>query len=247
MVVLPYVRRPWELGYQGVDGLFADQAVICLGFFLASLALRPVCRSLLQRSLPWISMELRALAWSSLLGTSAALAVSRLLISTPEPLELLEACAKASALLFLWCNLYFSVKQYPALRQQRGLLVQEEAETIRRASEEYASRFTVRSGSRIQVISAQDVEWIAAAGDYSELHTRTAVHLLRETMKSLEQKLDPARFARIHRSRIVSLACVLELRSLENRDYVIKLSDGSKHRCSRTYANRIERWLDGNY
>jgi len=110
-------------------------------------------------------------------------------------------------------------------------------------NEKYASRFTVRMGSRIQVVPAEDLEWISSAGDYTELHTRSAIHLLRETMNSLEQRLDPSRFARVHRSRIVNLAGILELRSIENREYIVKLRDGSQHRSSRTYADRIEGWL----
>jgi two-component system LytT family response regulator len=107
----------------------------------------------------------------------------------------------------------------------------------------YASRFVIRVGSRIQIVSAEDLDWIAAAGDYSELHTANATHLLRETMTTLEQKLDPAKFARIHRSRIVRLGEILELRSIENREYIVKLRNGSQHRSSRTYADRLERWL----
>jgi two-component system LytT family response regulator len=110
-------------------------------------------------------------------------------------------------------------------------------------NEKYASRFTVRTGSRIQVVPAEDLEWISSAGDYTELHTRSAIHLLRETMNSLEQRLDPSRFARVHRSRIVNLAGILELRSIENREYIVKLRDGSQHRSSRTYADRIKGWL----
>jgi two-component system LytT family response regulator len=109
--------------------------------------------------------------------------------------------------------------------------------------ERYASRFTVRMGSRIQVVAAEDLEWISSAGVYAELHTRSATHLLRETMNSLEQRLDPRRFARIHRSRIVNLARILELRSIENREYIVKLCDGSQHRSSRTYADGIEGWI----
>src|SRR5215472_14381287 len=82
----------------------------------------------------------------------------------------------------------------------------------------YISRLVVRTGSRIQVVSAEDLEWIAAAGDYAELRTRNGVYLLRETMNSLDRKLDPAQFARIHRSRIVKLAHILELRSIDNRE-----------------------------
>jgi len=112
-----------------------------------------------------------------------------------------------------------------------------------RDPEKYVSRFTVRTGSRIQIVLAEDVEWIGAAGDYAELHTRGRSHLLRETMSSLEHKLDPAKFLRIHRSRIVRADRILELRSIENREFTVKLSDGSEHRSSRTYAEQLENWL----
>jgi two-component system LytT family response regulator len=112
-----------------------------------------------------------------------------------------------------------------------------------RNPEKYVSRFTVRTGSRIQIVLAEDVEWIGAAGDYVEVHTRSRSHLLRETMSSLEQKLDPSKFLRIHRSRIVRTASILELRSIENREFAVKLADGSEHRSSRTYADLLENWL----
>ena len=254
---MPYVRQPAELGYRNLESLFTDQMVMCLGVFFASLALRPVCRSLVQRSLPWLAVQLRALGWSLLVGTTAALVVSRLIIAIPDRIELLEACFKASALLFLWCNLYFSIKhsqrQLPLESSHEPTLPpQPEAHSPSSLASldgkpcNYATRFSVRSGSRVQIVSVNDVAWISAAGDYSELHTSAGTHLLRETMKSLEQRLDPARFVRIHRSRIVCLPLILELRSAENREYVVKLSDGSQHRCSRTYVPRIDAWLHNN-
>jgi two-component system, LytTR family, response regulator len=112
-----------------------------------------------------------------------------------------------------------------------------------RDSEKYASRFVVRTGSRIQIVQAEDTDWIAAAGDYTELHVRGRAHLLRETMNSLEQKLDPAKFLRIHRSRIVRTDRIVELSSIDNREYLIKLTDGSQHRSSRTYAGNLDKWL----
>jgi two-component system, LytTR family, response regulator len=112
-----------------------------------------------------------------------------------------------------------------------------------RDSEKYASRFVVRTGSRIQIVHAEDTDWVAAAGDYTELHVRGRAHLLRETMNSLERKLDPAKFLRIHRSRIVRTGCIVELCAIDNREYLIKLSDGSQHRSSRTYAEKLDRWL----
>jgi two-component system, LytTR family, response regulator len=115
---------------------------------------------------------------------------------------------------------------------------------LARDPEKYVSRFVVRTGARIQIVPTEDTDWIAAAGDYSELHVRGRSHLLRETMQSLEQKLDPERFLRVHRSRIVRAACIVELTAIDNREYLIRLTDGSQHRSSRTYADKLQRWLN---
>jgi two-component system, LytTR family, response regulator len=116
-------------------------------------------------------------------------------------------------------------------------------EMLQRESVSYPSRFPVRTGSRIQVVLTEDIEWIAAAGDYVELHCTGRCNLLRETMNSLDEKLDPTHFLRIHRSRILRVKCIRELRAIDNREYLVKLTDGSEHRSSRTYADRLENWL----
>jgi two-component system LytT family response regulator len=121
------------------------------------------------------------------------------------------------------------------------------AEQVRSLMEErfgkYASRFAVRLGLQIQIVHVEDVEWVASAGNYVELHSKGRAHLLRETMSVLEERLDPTRFIRIHRSRIIQLGCIRELRFIDNREYLIRLSDGSEHRSSRTYADQLEAWL----
>jgi len=116
-------------------------------------------------------------------------------------------------------------------------------EMLDRTSEKWASRFAVQTGPRIQIVLAEDIEWIGAAGDYAELHVRGRCYLLRETMTSLERRLDPSKFLRIHRSRIVQTESILELSSIENREFNVKLSDGSQHRSSRSYADSLEHWL----
>lgn len=113
-----------------------------------------------------------------------------------------------------------------------------------RDSEKYAARFVVRIGARIQIVQVEDIAWIGAAGDYAELKVGARSHLLRETMNSLEQKLDPRDFLRIHRSRIVRTDCIVELSAIDNREYLVKLTDGSQHRSSRTYAEKLEKWLN---
>ena len=116
-------------------------------------------------------------------------------------------------------------------------------EMLRQKPGGFVSRFPVRVGSRIQLVFTDDIEWIAGAGNYAELHTPGRSHLLRETLNSLEQKLDPSQFLRIHRSKIVRATCIRELVPIDNREYLVRLSDRSEHRSSRTYADRLDQWL----
>jgi two-component system, LytTR family, response regulator len=125
----------------------------------------------------------------------------------------------------------------------KAMMAERVLQMLDQTSEKYASRFTVQTGSRIQIVLAEDVEWIGAAGDYVELHVNGRSYLLRETMASLELRLNPTKFLRIHRSRIVQTGSILELRSIENREFTVRLSDGSEHRSSRTYADRLDQWL----
>jgi two-component system, LytTR family, response regulator len=117
-------------------------------------------------------------------------------------------------------------------------------ELLNHESRSHVTRFPVKVGTRIQVVRTQDIDWIAAAGDYVELHSKGRSHLLHETMNSIEQKLDPQQFLRIHRSRIVRLELIQEAQSVDNREYMVRLSDGTEHRSGRTYADRLENWLD---
>jgi hypothetical protein len=141
---------------------------------------------------------------------------------------------QSAMVLFLWCSLYFSIKNWRPERSERPGDTADGQEFAT-----YAARFAIRSGSRIQVVPQENVLWISAARDYVELHTRTGTHLLRETMRSRQQKLDPARFVRIHRSRIVRWDQIVELSSREGGEYVVKLHDGSEHRSSRTYSGAL--------
>jgi len=127
--------------------------------------------------------------------------------------------------------------------ESKAEMAQRVMKVLDRAPDDFASRFTVHSGTCIQIVMAEDVEWIGAAGDYVELHANGRAFLLRETMTSLEKRLDPTKFIRIHRSRFVCSRGIVELQSIENREFMVKLSDGSEHRSSRSYADRLDRWL----
>ncbi len=99
----------------------------------------------------------------------------------------------------------------------------------------YVETFTVRVGSRIVFVNVADVTWIDADGDYATLHAGGKQHLVRESLQRLMQRLDPRQFVRVHRSTIVRIEQVAELRALTNRDALLRLHDGTPVRASRTY------------
>jgi len=100
-------------------------------------------------------------------------------------------------------------------------------------------RFAVRARDRFVIVAAADVEWIGAAGNYAELHLAGASHLVRATLNELEAGLDPARFARIHRSSLVRLDCVREVIPATHGDYDLVLASGAVLKLSRRYAGRV--------
>lgn len=107
-------------------------------------------------------------------------------------------------------------------------------------------RFVVKSSGRVRFVKAKDIEWVEAAGDYVRLHTAETAHLLRKTMKEMEQALDPGQFLRIHRSTIVNVDGLQELRPYgSNNEYVARLADGTERKVSRTYRDAVDAFFDG--
>jgi two-component system LytT family response regulator len=103
------------------------------------------------------------------------------------------------------------------------------------ASAPQARTFSVRVGSRTVLVPVAEVERIEADGDYATLHANGKTWLVRERLHNLATQLDPSQFHRVHRSSIVRLDMIAELRSLTNRDALLRLRDGSVLRASRTY------------
>ncbi len=101
------------------------------------------------------------------------------------------------------------------------------------------TRFVVRDRDRFVLLPALEVDWMRAAENYVELHARGATHLVRHTMKELAAKLDPRRFARIHRSVIVRIDHVLEIRAGASGDYEVTLHDGEVLPMSRTHRGAL--------
>lgn len=113
-----------------------------------------------------------------------------------------------------------------------------------RANNKYAERFVLKSIGRIYFIRTEEVDWIEAAGNYVNLHVGRENHLLRETMNNIENRLDPDRFLRIHRSAIVNIDFIKELSPLFNGDYKVVLNDDRELTLSRKYHDRLLRLFD---
>jgi two-component system LytT family response regulator len=103
--------------------------------------------------------------------------------------------------------------------------------------------FSVRVGSRTVLVPVADVERIEADGDYASLHANGKIWLVRERLHNLATQLDPRQFHRVHRSSIVRLDMITELRSLTNRDAMLRLRDGSVLRASRSYMPALTKAL----
>ncbi|MEP6620523.1 MAG: LytTR family DNA-binding domain-containing protein [bacterium] len=101
-------------------------------------------------------------------------------------------------------------------------------------------RFLVKTDGKMFFVNAGDVDWIEADGNYIRLHVGSVTHMIRETIASIERALPPARFARIHRSAIVNLDRVAEMRQWSSGDYIVVLTNGARLKLSRTYRANIE-------
>lgn len=101
-------------------------------------------------------------------------------------------------------------------------------------------RFLIKGGGRVLVLPVEEVDWIEAAGDYVRLHVGEKAHLLRDRISSLAEQLDPAKFARIHRSTIVNIERICELQPWGNREYIVLLKDGTPLKLSRGFRDDLE-------
>ncbi|HEX9981742.1 MAG TPA: LytTR family DNA-binding domain-containing protein [Thermoanaerobaculia bacterium] len=104
-----------------------------------------------------------------------------------------------------------------------------------RPAPDYAKRLAIKGDGRVILVDVDEVDRLEAAGNYVEVHSGARHHLVRDTMASLEARLDPARFVRVSRSSIINADRVRELQPMFNGDFVVVLRDGTKISGSRRY------------
>ena len=101
-------------------------------------------------------------------------------------------------------------------------------------------RLVVKSGGRLFFLRTDEIDWIEAAGNYVRLHVGPVSHLLRETMNAIEGRLDPEKFFRIHRSRIVNMERIQEMQPWLNGEYAVLLRTGTRLTLSRGYREKLQ-------
>lgn len=113
------------------------------------------------------------------------------------------------------------------------------AEPLPSEAPAHLERLAIKSGDRVTLLKTREIDWIEGAGVYVRLHVGKKSHLLRETLSNLEAQLDPDQFVRIHRSTIVNVERVRELKSYFHGEYIVYLHDGTQLKLSRSYREKL--------
>jgi two-component system LytT family response regulator len=109
----------------------------------------------------------------------------------------------------------------------------------------YLDRIGVETKGKVHFVPVREVDYIVASGPYAELVVSGRRYLIREAMQALEERLDPRRFMRVHRSAIVQLDRVEALLRGPGGDYEAQLRDGTKLRVSRRKREELAERLEG--
>ena len=105
--------------------------------------------------------------------------------------------------------------------------------------DDYHGRLVVKTGSQLVFLDPADVDWVEAEGVYVRIHTGGTTYLLRESLRNVEDRLDPIRFLRIHRSTILNVDRVRKIVPHFNGGAVVQLRDGTQLKMSRSYRDRV--------
>jgi two-component system, LytTR family, response regulator len=103
----------------------------------------------------------------------------------------------------------------------------------------YPDRLALPLGRRTQLVGVGEIDCVLAQANYVEIHVGPRRFVLRKTLSDLQRVLDPARFARVHRSLIIRVDAVAELESIGSGRFRLRLGSGSRFVTGRTYRNQV--------
>ncbi len=111
----------------------------------------------------------------------------------------------------------------------------------------FDKRLVIKSTGKVSFVEVKDIEWVGAEGSYVSLNMNGKAELMRTTLKKLETKLNPEKFLRIHRSTIVNISSIKELKPHFHGEYVVFLKNGKRLKLSRNYRESAEKLLGGHF
>ena len=123
--------------------------------------------------------------------------------------------------------------------EKRNLLNIETLLKETKPEKKYKYRILVNVGQRYFFVNIKDVLYISSSEKYVTLHTFEGKYMIRETMQNMEKELDPEKFTRIHRSYIVNIPEIREMKPLSHGDYIVILKNGEKLNMSRRYRGKL--------
>jgi two-component system LytT family response regulator len=126
---------------------------------------------------------------------------------------------------------------------QRLAALLEEERAPKSAKTKYLGRIPVEMRGQVRVVPVDKIDYISASGPYAELHVGDRTYAVRERMQTLEERLDPAIFMRVHRSAIVRLDRIDTLLRSSGGDYAVRLKDGTELSVSRARREELEQRL----
>lgn len=125
-------------------------------------------------------------------------------------------------------------------REQLAALAQVVAASTPAPAPLAASCLLVKHGERVIVLQPREIDWLEADGDYVRLHVGAESHLTRATLGEMERRLRPEGFVRIHRSRLVNLNRVKELRPLSRAESIVLLKNGTRLEASYAFLKNVQ-------
>lgn len=105
----------------------------------------------------------------------------------------------------------------------------------------YSDILPIKDAGEVSRVAVMSIMWIDAAGDYMCVHTTETTHILRKTMKELEESLDPRQFIRCHRSIIVNKQFIDKFCSQVNGEYYLVMKNEKELKVSRSYKDKVKR------
>src|SRR5262252_10467644 len=133
-----------------------------------------------------------------------------------------------------FCGTHALVMEYAELERELSALLEE-----RKHPPEYLQWLIVKAGRRLLLLDVTGIIWLEAQGNYVRVHHEQGSHLLRQSMSSLEHKLNPRHFLRIRRSVMVRIDRIKEFQRWLHGEYLVILQNGTQLMLTRSYRSRL--------